>query len=72
MATTFSPRWRDRRAYTRLPMASVWKNGGSSFTNPTKRSVLARGRPRRSRAISSMAATPVALSLAPGEPNTES
>ena len=72
MATIFSLRARERFAYCQLPIVRVWKFGGSSFTKATKRIVRA-GRSRAMRrASASIAATPLALSSAPGASSTVS
>ena len=66
IATMFSSRSLQRRAYCRLPMLSPWNQGGSSFTKNTKRNVLSVFRPANRRAKASVATAPVPLSFAPG------
>lgn len=70
MAVIFSSRCFDPRADTTLPIQSVSENGCSSFANATKRIVAERGAGASRRESSSRAATPDALSSAPGEPGT--
>ena len=53
-------------------MSSVWNQGGSSFTKNAKRTVRAGFRAANARARASVAATPLALSLAPGVPTAVS
>jgi len=72
MAAIRVPARRWARAYTRLPMRLVKKKGGSSLTNAANRTVRSNLNSRRIRASSSSAATPLALSPAPGHPSTES
>src|SRR5437867_12866665 len=56
----------------KLPISPDRKYGGSSFTNATKRIVCCGVLLTNRRARARVAATPVPLSFAPGEPNTES
>src|SRR5690606_13766028 len=72
MISMSSPRALASRAYTTLPIRSDKKCGGSSFTKATQRTVRFSGRAERRRVISIKAATPLALSSAPGDPQTVS
>jgi hypothetical protein len=72
MSLMSSPRRRAASAYTVLPCRRVMKNGGSSLTNATNRTVNAGSMLAKRREISRRAETPLALSLAPGLPETVS
>jgi hypothetical protein len=62
-----SPRSRQLRAWTRLPMCAVRVNGFSSLVNATNRNVRSGAQSDAARANSSKAAMPEPLSFAPDE-----